>query len=400
MNLEEVKKTINYLLDNNLELIKRGQNKIAINLIGEAGCGKTSIVQQIAEERGAGYKRLNLSELEEIGDLAGVPVKEYAMYKNDEEKWVTEKVVDRYIAMGWELCESCLPRMSYAVPEWVPKDPEQEFILLLDDYSRATSLFMQAIMSLIQFGEYVSWKLPEKCHLLLTSNPDNSSYSVSSLDEAQSSRLINFNVDFDATVYSKWCDSVGMQDQLINFMLLNPEIFQNSGVNARTYTMFANALNGIKEFDSSESLALVSLIGSGCFGTNGDVVSDLFVSFVHNHLDKLISPEQIVNKDWEEVQTILKDCVYQNNEYRADIAATLTVRLTNYVLYYFADKTNKDKNKTDKVVKRLSEIVLSKEKLLSEDLIYRLISELAAKHHQRITKLLAIPQISNRLLTC
>lgn len=264
----------------------------------------------------------------------------------------------------------------------------------------ATSLFMQAIMSLIQFGEYVSWKLPEKCHLLLTSNPDNSSYSVSSLDEAQSSRLINFNVDFDATVYSKWCDSVGMQDQLINFMLLNPEIFKNSGVNARTYTMFANALNGVKEFDSNDSLELVSLIGSGCFGANGDVVSNLFVSFVHNHLDKLISPEQIVNKDWEEVQTILKDCVYQNNEYRADIAATLTVRLTNYILYYFADKTNKDKNKTDKVVKRLSEIVLSKEKLLSEDLVYRLISELSAKYPQRITKLLAIPQISNQLLTC
>ena len=97
---------------------------------------KTSVIEQIAQERGAGYKRLNLSELEEVGDLCGCPVKEYAMYKNNEEKWVTEKVVDRYINMGWELCEHWAPRMSYAVPEWVPKDPEQEFILLLDDYSR------------------------------------------------------------------------------------------------------------------------------------------------------------------------------------------------------------------------------------------------------------------------
>ena len=51
----------------------------------------------------------------------------------------------------------------------------------------ASGLFMQAIMSLIQFGEYISWKLPEKTHLLLTSNEDNGSMNVSSLDSAQSS---------------------------------------------------------------------------------------------------------------------------------------------------------------------------------------------------------------------
>lgn len=97
---------------------------------------KTSIIQQIAEERNTGYKRLNLSELEEIGDLVGSPIREYIMHKNGEERWVSEKIVDRYLSMGWELCEYCEPRMSYATPSWVPKDPDQEFILNLDDFSR------------------------------------------------------------------------------------------------------------------------------------------------------------------------------------------------------------------------------------------------------------------------
>jgi hypothetical protein len=57
--------------------------------------------------------------------------------------------------------------MSYAVPAWVPQNPDQEFVLVLDDFSRANPLFMQAIMSLVQFGEYISWKLPKKCHLVL-----------------------------------------------------------------------------------------------------------------------------------------------------------------------------------------------------------------------------------------
>lgn len=40
MYIEEAKQVINYLLDNNLELIKNGQNKIAIGLEGAPGIGR------------------------------------------------------------------------------------------------------------------------------------------------------------------------------------------------------------------------------------------------------------------------------------------------------------------------------------------------------------------------
>lgn len=68
MNIEETSKTINYLLDNNLQLVEKGLDKISINIEGPCGIGKTSIIKQIAEERGAEYVRLNLAELEEVGD--------------------------------------------------------------------------------------------------------------------------------------------------------------------------------------------------------------------------------------------------------------------------------------------------------------------------------------------
>ena len=257
---------------------------------------------------------------------------------------------------------------------------------------------MQAVMSLIQFGEYVSWKLPKKCHLLLTSNPDNGEYSVSSLDSAQSTRLINFTVDFDEKVYAKWCDKVGIRGELINFMLLNPEIFKSPGVNARTFTMFANALNGIKDFSSTESLLMTSLIGSGCFGKDGELVGDLFVTFVHNHLDRLITAEQMLSGEWKETHEKLKNNVYEGVNYRSDIAATLTLRFINYVEQYFDDKSNTDKKKTDKVVKRMSEIILSEDRLLTEDLIFKLIKTLNYKYPQRMEKLIAIPAIRAKIL--
>lgn len=68
--------------------------------------------------------------------LVGVPQKEFMMIKNGEEKRVAEKLINQFINLGYDLCPDCDPVMSYAVPEWVPQDPEQEFILFLDDFSR------------------------------------------------------------------------------------------------------------------------------------------------------------------------------------------------------------------------------------------------------------------------
>ena len=40
MNIQEIKDTINYLLDNNLKLVEKGQNKLSICIEGPAGVGK------------------------------------------------------------------------------------------------------------------------------------------------------------------------------------------------------------------------------------------------------------------------------------------------------------------------------------------------------------------------
>ena len=88
--------------------------------------------------------------------------------------------------------------MSYAPPEWLPKeDNPNGTILLLDDYSRATQYFIQATMELIDKGEYISWKLPQYTTVVLSSNPDDGEYSVSTMDNAQKTRYINFNVEFN-----------------------------------------------------------------------------------------------------------------------------------------------------------------------------------------------------------
>ena len=137
MNITALKQVINYILDNNENLQAEGKGKITVEIIGDAGLGKTSLIEQIAQERGARFVKINLSQLEEVGDLVGIPSKQYCMYSpTGEEKWVTEKTINQFISMGYTLCPTCEPRMSNAVPEWVPQDPEEKVLLLLDYYSR------------------------------------------------------------------------------------------------------------------------------------------------------------------------------------------------------------------------------------------------------------------------
>ena len=62
--------------DNNKHLEDNNLRPIAVGVEGEAGIGKTSLIEDIAKERGMTMCKVNLAQLEEIGDLIGMPMKE------------------------------------------------------------------------------------------------------------------------------------------------------------------------------------------------------------------------------------------------------------------------------------------------------------------------------------
>lgn len=51
-------------------------------------------------------------------------------------------------------------------------------------------------MELILTQRYTSWALPEKTTIVLTNNPDDGTNNVNSLDDAQRTRFMNFDVEF------------------------------------------------------------------------------------------------------------------------------------------------------------------------------------------------------------
>lgn len=397
ITLDEFKDDIKYLIKNNKNLIEQGKKPIAIGIEGSAGLGKTSILQQIADEIGYGYVRLNLAELEEVSDLTGFPIK---VYKTEDGRWIPSDLVGKFCD---EVTFTGETRMSYAAPEWLPEENgegKEGWILALDDYTRANSLFMQATMELIQNGKYISWNLPKNTTIVLSSNPDDGAYAVTSLDPAQRSRFINFPVKFSIDAWSQWAENQELDGRVINFAIsYSHELFENgkqlATINPRSYTMFGNAISGITNWQSPDSLSMILSISKGCFNDPDNIVGSLFTTFIANNLDKLISPKDILLGKWDDIYPRIKKCVYdEQGNYKPAVAAILQTRLLNYSMYYFDQRGNK----TEPVQDRILEILNSPEMLFSEDILFNIIKTLCVKYPNRTNKWMLNTAIRKRIL--
>lgn len=353
----ELKNVLNHVIKNNLVIQKEGQVPVAINIVGDAGLGKTSVVDQVGQENGFKKEncvKLNLSQLDEIGDLIGIPVIEHQMIKTDVNgktvgKWVKEKLTTLELENGFALTNKS--RMGYAEPAWIVGKTGPG-ILFLDDYSRCSQRFAQAVMELISTQEYMSWKLPEGWTVMLSSNPDDGFYNVVDQDPAQKSRMLNVEVKWDAKIWADWAEKNKIDGRAINFVLLNPEIVgKDRSINPRSITLFFNSIKSIPNFEAQ--LDLIQCLGEGSLGVEA---TTLFTTFILNKLDKLITPEEILDTTvkFEVIEGKLNELI-NGKTYRADIANTLVTRLTNHILYSF------DENKCDDLhMQRMKDLMLTK----------------------------------------
>jgi len=320
VNVNELKEFLTHIINNNRYLQENGKPSVSIEVVGESGIGKTSSIIQLANELDLHFVKLNLAQIEEIGDLVGFPIRQFEVEINNEKTWVDEHAFDEYLKLGYK--STGQNRMSYCPPEWIA-NKEKGGILLLDDWNRADVRFIQAIMELIDRQQYVSWSLPKDWHIILTDNPDNGDYLVNSIDNAQKTRFISVNLKFDIDCWGKWAEENEMDGRCINFILMHPELVTKE-VNSRSVSMFFNSISSLKSFD--ESLPLIQMIGEGSVGSE---FSTMFTMFINNKLDRMITPENILTQDEKYVMNTLKGLVGKEDKYRADIASTLSTRLAN-----------------------------------------------------------------------
>ena len=409
LNIDEVKDFTNHVIKNNRFLQEGGKKPVAIEIVGESGIGKTTAVIQLAQENKLKFVKLNLAQIEELGDLVGFPVRQFQMYKEKQVakkiddlnytaaqraaasanvaelattkkvgQWVDELAVEEYMRQGWKVTGK--NRMSYCAPEWIA-DAKEGGILLLDDWNRADMRFIQAVMELVDRQTYISWSLPKDWHIILTSNPDNGDYMVNSVDSAQKTRYITANLKFDVDVWARWAESEGIDTRCINFLLMHPELVTQE-TNARSITTFFNAISSIEDFE--KDLPLIQMIGEGSVG---DEFASMFTTFINNKLDRLVTPKDLLTHDNEAyILGELSSCTGKDDDYRADIASTLATRLANYAVVY-----SKEKTVSQKITDRI--IALCTKKYFTDDLKYLVIRTIFNGNKQKFNKLMMNAEI-------
>ena len=268
----------------------------SICIWGKAGIGKTQLVKEFAREKGYRFAYLAPAQFEEMGDLHGMP-----------------HVVDG--------------KTVYNPPEWVPTGSDTPGILLLDDFNRADERILRGIMQLFQNHGMMSWNLPANWKIICTANPDDGSFSVTTLDEAMMSRMMHITMKFDARNWAEWALKNGVDERGVDFVLTYPEIATGRMTNPRTLTSFFHHIRQIR--DLKESRSLVYPLASAFLDKE---TAASFIIFAERELNKIVPPSEIlVTKDFNEVASRIKALCMEKSSIRMDILSAMTTRLLFYL---------------------------------------------------------------------
>lgn len=388
VNSEELKTVAKHLILTNQALQKEGKRPIAFSIEGSAGLGKSSVPAQVCKELGIkNFHVINLAQLEELGDLIGIPVKEYQMTRLEDSNrgvWVDERLIEEYQSNGYKLTKTT--RMNYSKPGWLVGKGEGG-VLVLDDYTRAQPRFLQAAMEIILHQKYVSWELPKNWTIILTENPA-SEYDVQEVDAANKSRYLKFTMCYDAETWAVWAEKEKIDGRAINFMLMNPEVITNTDheVNPRAFENFFNSIKYITDF--SANIPLITQLGEAAVGSEA---AQFFVMFIENKLDKLITPQQMLDpkRTHKEVLDQIGELLEDRSSQRTDISYTLVHRLVNYILE--TDKLDI----TPVMVERVTKMLESK--VFGADLNFVIAKKVTRK--TEFFSLLSNTEIANEILS-
>jgi hypothetical protein len=322
--------------------LANSDERFATCIWGHSGIGKTAKVKQHCkkpvlwngkEYPGYAVFDVPIAQFEEMGDLHGMPSRHIKIAKagkgEPEERWVPEEVLTGWQRDGWDIMPSGGVRTMYAPPDWVPSC-EGPAILLLDDWNRASVRIIKGIMQLLQNYGMVSWKLPKGCNIVLTANPDEQDYLVTSLDAAILTRFRSITLTHDAKEWAIWAQGAGLDPRGINYVLRYPEMMIGSErTNPRTLAQCFRDMRRIPDLRSNENANRFKMMASSLL--DDTTVSSLVV-FMEREVEMIIEPEQILEgKDWPFITSHMEKLT-SAREKRIDVLGVICDRLFGYII--------------------------------------------------------------------
>lgn len=309
------------------------KNRFTLNIWGAPGGGKTSLVKSLQHEKvlfngkefnGVEVIDIPLAQIEEMGDVLGLPETFVEMEKDGEKKMIMRDYFSSYEKAGW-LPTNTRPKTLYAPPSWVPTEAKPG-IILFDDGNRASQRIMKGLMQLVQDYRTISWEIPEGWTIVFTGNPDNRFNQVTSMDTAQLTRMKHITFQVDAKEWALWATENKLDPRGINFILRYPEMIVGSErTNPRTLAELFYVLKKYKNFEGDNYRKAICDANSLL---DEETVTTMFVFFKRD-VEMVIEPDTIL-KDYDKASEELAKLM-KKAEPRIDIVSIVNDRLVAHL---------------------------------------------------------------------
>ena len=175
------------------EVLKRSlegliASRIPVFVWGSPGIGKSSIIRQIAQERGLECTDLRLSLLDPT-DLKGIP-----FFDKDSHEAV------------------------WASPNFLPKDPDSRGILFLDEINTAPPSVQASAYQLVLDRKVGDYTLPEGWSIVAAGNHESDRGVVYRMPPALANRFVHLEMEVGFEEWQQWAYSAYIDSSVIAFL--------------------------------------------------------------------------------------------------------------------------------------------------------------------------------------
>ncbi len=166
---------------------------------GEAGLGKSQIVQQWVKKQrernpNFGFIDLRIAYME-APDMIGLPENELVKERGQEYK-IT----------------------SHFVPDFWPRDPDSEGLILFEEPNRGNTGIMNCLMQILTDRKVHKMELPKGWIIAGCINPDSSEYDVNTMDTALKDRFEEYEVEYDHMAFIDYMDTQNWSESIQRFV--------------------------------------------------------------------------------------------------------------------------------------------------------------------------------------
>lgn len=217
---------------------------------GPPGVAKSSIIAQYAKETGRPMIDIRLSQIDAV-DLRGMPYMPRGMDENSED-----------FGMKW------------SAPALLPKDPESNAIIFLDEFPNATPSVHAAAYQLVLDRKLGDYEVPKNCVIIAAGNREGDRGNTYRLGAPIANRFVHFEIAPDFDSWREWAVMSGIDSTIVGFLsAFNDEAYNfkpnNSTRGFPTYRTweFVNRIITSPEYENVErriqEAAISGAVGSG-----------------------------------------------------------------------------------------------------------------------------------------